>query len=346
MKKILLVVMAMCLAIAMVGCSSETTGEDGNKKEVIGFITDTGGLGDLGFNDAVHAGVLKAGEEFGVEVKVVETVDQSDYANNMRALLNDGATIISCAGETFKDALITVSSEYPDAKFIVSDINIDGIDNVTTTMFKEQEAAYLLGAFAGLVTKTDKVGYIAGKESPLQERTKVSFEAGFASVNKDGKVTSLYSGTYSDVNKGNDIATSLYTQGNDFVASFSGAVNLGLFKAVNEAGEGSYALGAALGQFELNPEKIMASQVKTVDKAIYTSLSEYLNGSFVPGVVSRGIEAGGVDLLFNPNSELLSTIASDEVLLQIEEIRNQIIAGEIVPPTTEEELETFISNLK
>lgn len=205
-------------------------------------------------------------------------------------------------------------------------------------MFREEEAAYVLGAFTGLVTKENKAGYIGGVESPLQERAMVCFEAGFMSTNPNGEVTSVYTNTYSDVGKGKETANVLYKQGADYVATFAGACNLGAFQSATDAGEGNYVLGAALGQFDKNPDKIIASQVKTVDKAIYNALKEFAEGNFVAGVVSRGIAEGGVDIMFNPNTDLVNSLVSEDIMKQVEDIRQLVIDGKVDIPLTKAEL--------
>ena len=41
------------------------------------------------------------------------------------------------------------------------------LPNVRSVVFREQEASYLLGAAAGLITKTNKVGMVAADDIPL-----------------------------------------------------------------------------------------------------------------------------------------------------------------------------------
>ncbi|MEG0239228.1 BMP family lipoprotein [Anaerorhabdus sp.] len=346
MKKILTILLSALLVTSLAACSTDAPKEggqttDGEKKYVVGFVTDTGGLGDQGYNDAVYSGLTKASEELGFEVKMVESKEIGDYANNLRAVFNDGADVAICAGASFADAVIQVAAEYPDKTILAFDAEVDGVENVVSSMFKEEEAAFVLGAFAGLVTKTGTVGYIAGVESPLQERAKNGFEAGFMTTNPTGKVIGIYAGTYNDVGKGKEIANTLFTQGADYVASFAGACNLGVFQAATDAGEGKYALGAALGQFDKNPEKIIASQVKTVDLTVYNALNEFIGGTSSAGITTRGIKEGGVDILFNPNADLVKTVASDEILQQVDAIRTQVMNGEIQIPLTKEDLASF-----
>lgn len=337
MKKLLTRFSVLMITLAMIGCT-EGRGDD---VKVIGFVTDVAGLGDLAFNDAVHAGAIRGTEEFGYELLVLESSDIGDYENNIRAVFNDGADAVIIAAIAMTDVVKRLAPEYPDKKFLVFDINIPDLENVSATIFREQEAAFLLGAFAGMVTLTDRVGYIAGIESPLQERARNGFEAGFKTTNSTGQVLSVYAGTFGDPGLGREIADGLYAQGADYIASFAGAVNLGVFQAADAQGPNRWALGAALGQFSLNPQNIVASQVKTIDLAVYTAIAELNDNNFQVGIRSAGIKEGGVDLLFNPNSELVDGLASRAVYDEIIRLRNLIIDGQINIPLTREQLSTF-----
>ena len=349
MKKIFKLVLALGLCLSLVACASsekpkdDSTASDAKESAItaVGVVIDTGGLGDHGYTDAVHKGAVTATTNLKLDLKVIESKEVADYSNNIRSICNEGVQVVVVAGSGFVDSLVEVSQEFPDVKFLIIDASVEDQPNVSSVLFKEQEASFLLGAFAGLMTKANNVGYIAGIESPLQERARVGFEAGYYSVKKSNDVKSVYTGTYKDVGKGKEIALSLFNGGADMVASFAGACNLGLFEAVNEQKEGTWALGAALGPFDKNPTRILASQVKTVDVLVANMLEKVYNGQFEAGAVSNGIAEGGVDFMFNPDTALVDGAVSAEVKAQIEELRGKVVSGEIKIPTTKEELAEF-----
>lgn len=333
-----LVLVAMALGFA--GCSGT---EEDNGKYKVGFVTDVNGLGDQAFNDAVYSGVKRATEELGAELTVIESKEIADYANSVRTIANEGAKVIVLAQNAFVDVTNIVAPEYPDVKFLAFDFIIENMDNVSSVMFREQEAAYLLGALAGLTTQSGKVGYVAGISSPVQDRALSSYVAGFRTTNPDGDVLTVYTGTYSDVGKGKEVALNMYNNGADMVATFAGACNLGVFQAASEKGEGYVAMGAALGQFGINPDKILASQIKTIDQAVYNAIKTTFDGAFVSGVQSWGIEEGGVDLKFNDlNEALVEQYVTEEHRSVIEALRQLIIDEEIQLPLTEAELGSFV----
>lgn len=339
--------LAVLLAVAtsmftLVGCGADTTAETGEDKAVVGFVTGLSGLGDQAFNDGVHEGILKAQQEHDFELKVVESKEVADLANNLRALANEGSDVVIVPGGDFVDGLKEVSVEYPDVTFFGIDTPVDGIDNVVSVVSKEEEASFLAGAFAALTSETGKVGFVGATTSPVQARFENGFVAGALTAKPGTEVVVTYAGTYSDVGKGKEIAMTMYNQGVDLISPTAGAVNLGVFQAAVETGH--KVLGAGTGQFNTAIDNIIASQVKSVDTIAYNLLKEYFAGDMQGGQRVYGLLEEGVNLLYSPNEALNSTI-SGEVLDQIEALRGQIIDGTIKVPTTTEELEAYKSAL-
>ncbi len=54
------------------------------------------------------------------------------------------------------------------------------VANVASIMFKEQEGAFLAGAAAALMTKSDKIGFVGGMDIPVITRFHAGFVAGVA----------------------------------------------------------------------------------------------------------------------------------------------------------------------
>ena len=142
MKKILFTLLSFVLILSLTACGDggSTGTSTSDSKTVIGFVTDTGGLGDQAYNDAVHAGLLKAVDEFGYELKIIEPKEVGDYADNIRTLFNEGVNVVVVAGAPFADSVQQVAPEYPDKYILAFDSEVDGVDNVSSTLFKEQEA--------------------------------------------------------------------------------------------------------------------------------------------------------------------------------------------------------------
>ena len=207
--------------------------------------------------------------------------------------------------------------------------------------------AFLGGALAASLSQTGKIGTVLAVQEPLQLRYQYGYMAGAKTVNPDCEVSVLFTNSYTDTNLGQESAKALYDKGADYVSCFAGACNLGVFNAAKEAGDGKYCLGAATGQFDKMPDKIVASVVKSIDVALYDMIKDYKdNGTFNGGGCTvLGLKEGGVELRYTTmNDELLNSIPED-VKASIEDLQNKIINGEITVPGTEEEYNTYIASL-
>ena len=348
MKKVLALIMAGAMALSLVACGGGGSGEGGSTDDGslrVGLIASS--MGTQSFNDDVWAGLENAEAELGISAEYIEVSEVSDAANSLRTLIAQGDTLLVVPSSEFHDAMMEVAAEYPDCDFMYLAGEETGAENVMSVEYKENEAAFLGGALAASLSQTGKIGTVLAVQEPLQLRYQYGYMAGAKTVNPDCEVSVLFTNSYTDTNLGLESAKALYDKGADYVSCFAGACNLGVFNAAKEAGDGKYCLGAATGQFDKMPDKIVASVVKSIDVALYDMIKDYKdNGTFNGGGCTvLGLKEGGVELRYTTmNDELLNSIPED-VKASIEDLQNKIINGEITVPGTEEEYNTYIASL-
>ena len=160
-KKITAISTAIIIAsLSLVGCSSKSSEENKKESKVlkIGMVADVGGINDESFNQSAWEGLQQAEKDFGIEVKVIESKQASEYIANMESLIDEDMDLVIGVGNTMKDDIKTEAENYPDQKFAIIDETYDQIpENVTPILFKENEATYLTGLIAGKMTKTNNV---------------------------------------------------------------------------------------------------------------------------------------------------------------------------------------------
>ena len=162
-KKILSTLLAVGLsATFLVGCGSEGSESTSNGDKVNVKLLVTGALGDKGFNDSANAGMEKIKEQFGdkVEVQVVEMgFDQTKFEPALVDASESDADVIITGGWDMKEHVENTAENYKDKKYLVydTDVNYDeyDIDNVYSMTYKQNEAGFLAGALAALVTTSD-----------------------------------------------------------------------------------------------------------------------------------------------------------------------------------------------
>ena len=259
------------------------------------MVTDVGGLGDKSFNDLSYAGLQKAETELGTEIKVLESKEPTDYENNINQLATAGYNPIFAVGFLMTDTVTKVAPQFPDVMIGGIDIFFDKpAANVIGLNFKEQEAGYLAGVVAGkLTTMTDVdprindkkvVGFVGGMEIPPVQKFEAGFVAGVKSVNPDVEVKSVYTGTFTDAQKGIESGKNLMESGADIIFAAAGSTGNGTAKACQD--NKALFIGVDADQFNTIPgigDTILTSAIKRVDNAVFMTVKEAVDGTVKGG---------------------------------------------------------------
>lgn len=303
----------------------------------VGLVVESA-FGTQSFNDVVLSGCERAAADFNIELIKVENVEAAQSIDTFRTLIEQGIGFFIVSAAQFADTIEQISGEYPDVKFVSVDYEMVANPNVESFAYREQEAAFLTGAFCQLMSKTGKIGLLTGTEGGTMIRFEAGFRSGAKYVDENAEVAVAVVG-FNDINKAKETATLLYKQGYDWVACCAAASNAGGFQASKELGGDNYVCGAADGQFHMMPDRIIVSQVKLIDNVAYESIKEFMEGNFQGGTTRiMGLKENGVDMKYNPDDSVTAFIPQ-EVRDKIEELRAGIISGEIVVPDNLEALD-------
>ncbi len=299
------------------------------------MVTDQAGLGDQGFNDLAWAGLQKATAELGVEAKYIESREFAQYVPNLSAAARSSDLTVG-VGFLLTDAIAEVAKQNPDRKFALIDaVAQEGIDNIASVVFREQEASFLAGVAAGLMTQTDKVGAIGGIEIPPVVRWISGFQAGVKTANPEAEVLVGYVGSFADPAQGKGLAEAQITQGADILFEVGGLSGTGVFEAARERGTGTWVIASDKDKSQLAPDNQLAAVAKGVDVAVFNQAEAVVKGSFRGGIFDLGLKEEGMALL-TPGNKIPA-----DILEQVQTYALQIESGTLVPPTTAEELAAF-----
>ena len=239
---LLTVAMVMTLAVGCGGNSgsdSSGSGDSGEADYKVALVVNQK-FGDKASMDDLASGADQAAKDFGVEIAKVESQDASRYEEDIRAMADQGYDMIVTTYAYMTDATKLVAKEYPDTKFsaIFQTIN-DGeekYDNVWDTEFHGEGAFYLGGYIAGLLTKTDHIGFVVGAEEPTPNAEGNGFMMGVLASNPDATVEFSYIGSYEDPATAKEVTSAMISQGCDIIQTDSGASDAGVVEACQEAG--------------------------------------------------------------------------------------------------------------
>jgi len=303
----------------------------------VGLVFDVGGLGDKSFNDAAYRGLVQAQKELGATVRYIEPGDGSDRESALRELVSQGYRLVFGVGFIFTDDLRKLAAEFPGTHFACIDYSVvpgqpPPPPNLAGLRFREQEGSFLVGAIAGLMSRSRVVGFVGGMEIPLIKKFEVGYQAGVAHVCPDCQVLVAYAGTepkaFSDPVTGKELALTQFGRGADIIYHASGKTGVGVFTAAKSLGR--WAIGVDSDQFREAPCCVLTSMVKNVDRAVVETVRAQAEGRFEGGVREAGLAEGQVGFVLDDNNR---DRLPREVIARVQDIARQIIAGSIRVPS-------------
>lgn len=306
---------------------------DGSGKDFkIGMVTDVGGVHDKSFNQSAWEALQSVTATTGAETKFLESKGEADMEPNLNDFVREGFDLTWGIGFLFTDAILKVATENPEAKLAVIDAVVEA-PNVASVTFAEHEGSYLVGVVAGLMSETNKIGFVGGMEIPVITRFQAGFEAGVKAANPDATVKVIYTGTFDKPDQGKSAAATLYNDGYDIVFHAAGGTGNGVFNEAIERkknGENVWVIGVDKDQsLEFGDDVTLTSMMKGVEAAVNKISKDLIAGNWAGGTTQElGLKDDAVGL-----PETSSKNVPEDILKQVEEYKAKIVSGEIVVPT-------------
>ncbi len=328
----LLALLIPCFVFANGG--SESAADSGAVKVAIVF---SGNLGDKSYNDSCYAGALKAEEDFGIELKILEGTEANEWRANFLAVAEGGYDLVICSSSNFQEYMEEYCSGYPDVKFAVIDTTVEG-DNIVSVSFAQNQGSFLAGAAAALFTEMsdiegvndeDVIGWVGGMDIPVLHDFFIGYEQGAKYINPDITILQSFAGTWNDPLKGKELTLAQYQQGADIVMNVASGTGTGILEAAAEAGK--YAIGVDLNQDNDQPGSVLTSMLKRVDSACYLLIQSVVEGTFEGGgrryltVADNGVSLTDMSVM----RAHLGKQFPEELPEAITELQKKIISGEI-----------------
>ena len=238
-----------------------------------------------------------------------------------------------------------IARDHPDVSYVVP-FPLDGLPNVSYTLFAENEGSYLAGVAAALKSKSGTIGFIGGVEDWFIWTWHAGYEAGAQSVDPDIEILSAYLGSlpdfsgFGDLGAAEEEARQMFSRGADVVLHAAGDSGAGVFEAaaaLSTPERQLWAIGADTDQYitvgllpgavhaEAWKDHILTSVLRRMDVAVYEVIVDFARGEFQPGPRTFDLASGGIDISYSGGY-------IEDIRPQLEAAREQIIAGRIVVP--------------
>ena len=374
MKKLLAMLATTAFAFtALVACggqeapSTDESNESAEGALKIGMMTDSGTIDDKSFNQGTWEGLIRAGEELGIEEQYVQPGGEStqDYITANDNLVLAGNQMIVAPGFKFEEAIGTLQEANPDVKYVLLDGTpivgkdedenplYDVADNTMSIFFAEEQSGFVAGVAAALQSKTGKVGFIGGMNIPPVARFGAGYVAGVAYANEtygtNVEVTEfIYEGTFNTPANGQTIAGGMYDKGIDIIFVSAGGTGNGVIdeaKKRGEAGEEVFVIGVDVDQYEQGmmsngKSVILTSAMKKLSEAAFQAIEAFQNGEF----------PGGDTLTFNAANDSVGIPAenpnfTEDTTAKTTETFNLLKDGTVVVPNDAQTLTEYLTTI-
>jgi len=170
-KALASVAMAAASLLVLSGCASPKAGAGYTECGV----SDEGSWTDKSFNESVMDGLMKAKDEFGVDLKSAESNSSEDFAPNLDSMIAAKCDVIFAVGFNLVDAVNAAAEANPDNHFVTIDGWSNGATNLKPVGYNMAESSYLAGYAAASYSTTKVVGVYGG----LQIGAVTAFMDGF-----------------------------------------------------------------------------------------------------------------------------------------------------------------------
>ena len=345
MKKTGAIALACLLTASalLTGCGQSGEGGDassagGSEYKSVGYICAQ--LGDKSFNDLSWSGVQKAAQEIDLNAKCIEYgTDKSKMEPSVRDAA-EGYDIVVMNGNEFYEILDRIYTEYPDTKFIVTDLTPTtevNIPNVFAVMSKQHEGEYLAGALAQKMSKTGTIGLVAGADTVPINNFIIGYIQGSLEANPSGKVANSFIGGFTDTAKAKELALVQINQSKaDIIHQVAGGAGLGVFEACKDNGIWGIGVDADQREFFIDSKAdladvILTSMMKRNDMSMEKAIRDTVAGTAEYGKLNMWGVAEGVTVL--AKNDFYKANVPQETQDYIDDLEKKIASGELVVKT-------------
>ena len=300
----------------------------------VGLVTDVGKVDDGTFNQYAYEGLQRAAEAYGLDTSFIETAQPTDYEKNVEQFAQEGYDMIVTVGFMMGETTQKMAEKYPDIDFAIVDFAYEDYpDNLNGLVFREDQAGFLAGALAGLMSESQTVGIVAGIEIPPVKKFRNGYEHGVAYVCADCDTVGVYIDSFTDPARGKTAALSQIAEGADVIFGAGGPTGSG--GILGAAQDGVWVIGVDQDEYFTTfkggeadgADMILSSAMKRVDNAVFDSIKSMVRGSFKTGTSVYDAASSGVGLADFHDAD---AAVPDDVKAQLDDIRARLASGELL----------------
>lgn len=297
----------------------------------VGLIIEGAAVENSLWDEVTYQGLLRAQDDFGVMGTVYTATSDADYGPNLEQCVADGNELCISTSFLTQDAISETASLFPEVDFAIVDVSFDQHPpNLRGINFQTDEAAYLAGALAAMMSDSGVLGVIGGMDIPPVTIFTDGFQHGASCVNPDITTIITFTNNFGDQELGANVAQEMIQQGADVIFPPAGPLGYGAILTATQSGVWGIGFDVDL-YYSLfmsgtitGSEYLLTSVQKNLDEAVYLTIMDVISGTFTSGTKMYNLAEGGVG--FAPYHETDGAIPI-EVKRKIEWLKQGISSG-------------------
>ncbi|MCL5075820.1 MAG: BMP family protein [Chloroflexi bacterium] len=280
-----------------------------------------GNINDGGWVQAAYDGLVYVKQKYpNLVVSYQEAIPEKDFETAFRDYASRGYDLIYGHGFQFGDAALKVAKEFPKTKFVVHSSTVVQAPNVASSVAALEEQGFVVGAVAGLMTKSNVIGIAGGQDIPVIRVPQEYFVKGVTYVNPKAKVLQSYLGTWDDVAKGKETALAYLAQGADVIVVNANVVQLGSIAAAKD--KGALAIGMGRDVNAIAPDTVVTSLIWDMGKVMEMFLLQVAEGKFEAKNYVLGFKSGHLQLApYHGFDQKLSKEVKDKIAQIVADVK-------------------------
>jgi basic membrane protein A len=282
-----------------------------------------GPINDAGYNQAMHEAVMAIKSNIDcVQIIEAENVpDEAGATSTMENMIQQGAQMIIATAFNHQYPALELSNKYPDVIFEHAGGWEMGA-NFANFFGEPPDGWYMMGVAAGLMTTSNKLGFVAAFPLGWTLTFVNAFHLGAQSVNPDVQTIVAYTFAWGDVAKEADTTNSLINQGADVITMHVDSPATVISTAESR---GVYSIGyQSLAAQQFAPEYWISGTGLTLGGTLTWLASTVLDGTWTPIFLRCGMAEGCMAMApFGPK-------VPQEVQDQVVQAKADLEAGDIV----------------
>ena len=281
-----------------------------------------GPITDAGYNQAMHESVMAIKENIPcVEIITAENVPEEAGATaTMVNMIQQGAGMIIATAFNHQYPAIELAEQNPDVIFQHAG-GWEIRDNFGNFFTEPPDTWYMMGVAAGLMTETNKLGFVGAFPLGWTNTFINSFSIGAQSVNPDVETIVAFTFDWGDSAKEADATNSLINQGVDVITMHVDSPSTVISTAESR---GVFSIGFQnLAAQDFAPEYWISGIGHTLGGTLTWLTSTVIDGTWEPIFLRCGIGDGCMAMApFGPK-------VPQEVQDQVMQVKDEIVAGNI-----------------